>query len=115
MPIEPASTAPSSLRMSPNMFSVSTTSKRLRVQHQLHRAVVHQHVVERRHPETRSPLRSPRGARAANSRARSICPRDVTFLRRVARQVEGHAGNALDFRARVGHGIDRPLFRAVFR
>ncbi len=28
MPIEPASTAPSSLRMSPNMFSVSTTSKR---------------------------------------------------------------------------------------
>ena len=28
MPIDPASTAPSSLRMSPNMFSVSTTSKR---------------------------------------------------------------------------------------
>src|SRR3984957_1044881 len=28
MPIDPASTAPSSLRMSPNIFSVSTTSKR---------------------------------------------------------------------------------------
>jgi hypothetical protein len=28
MPMDPASTAPSSLRMSPNMFSVSTTSNR---------------------------------------------------------------------------------------
>ena len=32
----------------------------------------------------------------------------VTFLRRFARQLEGHAGDALDFRARVGHGVDRP-------
>src|SRR2546427_7461248 len=32
-----------------------------------------------------------------------------------ARQVEGHAGDALDFRSRVGHGIYRPSFRAVLR
>ena len=37
------------------------------------------------------------------------------FLAPLARQLEGHARDALDFRARVGHGIDRALFRAAAR
>ena len=46
IPIEPVSIAASSLRMSPNMFSVTITSKSARVGDELHRGVVDEHVLE---------------------------------------------------------------------
>ena len=46
MPSEPASTAASSVRMSPNMFSVTITSKLRGLRDQPHRARVDQQVVE---------------------------------------------------------------------
>jgi len=47
IPMEPASTAPSSLRMSPNIFSVSTISKRRGFSTSCMAQFVHQHMVER--------------------------------------------------------------------
>ena len=47
IPIEPVSIAASSLRMSPNMFSVTITSKSPRRGDELHRGVVDEHVLER--------------------------------------------------------------------
>ena len=46
MPIDPVSIAASSLRMSPNMFSVTITSKWRGAGDQLHRGVVDEHVLE---------------------------------------------------------------------
>ena len=46
MPIEPVSIAASSLRMSPNMFSVTITSKWRGRGDELHRGVVDEHVLE---------------------------------------------------------------------
>ena len=46
IPIEPVSIAASSLRMSPNMFSVTITSKCRGAGDELHRGVVDQHVLE---------------------------------------------------------------------
>ena len=47
IPSEPVSIAASSLRMSPNMFSVRITSKSAGREHELHRGVVDEHVLER--------------------------------------------------------------------
>ena len=47
IPIEPVIIAASSLRMSPNMFSVTITSKSRGVGDELHRGVVDEHVLER--------------------------------------------------------------------
>ena len=46
IPIEPVSIAASSLRMSPNMFSVRITSKWRGADDELHRGVVDEHVLE---------------------------------------------------------------------
>ena len=61
MPSEPASTADSSLRMSPNRFSVTTTSMSRGCGHQVHREGVDERVVERH----RRVLRGHRGHRLA--------------------------------------------------
>ena len=112
MPMDPASTAPSSLRMSPNMFSVSTTSKRRGLRTscmaQLSTSMCSsatsgnsaRHFDHHLAPELR-----------VLEHVRLVHARDL--LAAAARQVERHARDALDLRARVGHRVDRRARRAV--
>ena len=86
IPSEPVSIAASSLRMSPNMFSVTITSKRAGIRDQLHRGVVDQQVVE-----LDGGVALPHAARrpratAARSRARSPCRPRSPWRSRPSRQ-----------------------------
>ena len=71
IPIEPPSIAASSVRMSPNMFSVTITSKSLRAADQAHRAGVDADLLHLRCLGTPCATRSRPRATAARSPARS--------------------------------------------
>ena len=108
MPIDPASTAPSSLRISPNMFSVSITSKRVGFS----TSCMAQLSTSMWSSATSGNSRADLGHHAAPElrifeHVRFVDRRH--FLAAAARQVERHARHALDLRARVDHGVDGAL------
>ena len=93
IPIEPVSMAASSLRMSPNMFSVRITSNCAGLRHQLHRRVVHQQVLELDVGVLRR-----RGASTTSRHSREVSSTFAlsTLVTFRARELEGDAGDPLD-------------------
>ena len=107
-PIEPAIIAASSERMSPNMFSVSSTSKCRGARDQLHRRVVDQHVLE---PHARVVARDLLDRLAPQARGLEdvrLVDRDhVAPPRRRGRDARRPAGDPLDLLGRIDAGVVR--------
>ena len=101
IPSEPVSIADSSLRMSPNMFSVTITSKRGGSRDQLHRGVVDQQVVELDVGRSRRRRRSTISRQSREVSSTLALSTEVTRAPRPparAGGLEGDAGDPLDLR-----------------
>ena len=102
MPSEPASIEASSVRMSPNMFSVTITSKSARLADQVHRGRVDQHVFEAHVRET-----PPAASASTTSRHR----REVSST--LALSIEVELAAALSARARAARRTTRSISTTV--
>ncbi len=105
-PSEPASIDASSVRMSPNMFSVSSTSKLTRRAQQVHRRGIDQHVLERdvRKLRARSRARRPRARDGDVSSTFALSTETMRRLRAIA-SCARHARDALDLRGRIAADV----------
>ena len=105
IPSEPVSIAASSQRMSPNMFSVTITSKRAGVGDELHRRVVDEHVLEL-DVGVVAPRPAPTVSRHRRDVSRTFAlSTEVTWPRAPAGRLEGDAGDPLDLGRRVDAGV----------
>ena len=114
MPIDPASTEASSVRMSPNMFSVTITSNLAGLGDQAHRGRIDQQVVQADLRVARArPARLP-AATGARIPARWPYRPAVSFLAPGLGQAEGQVDHALDLVIKIFQRVYRAL-RAVDR